>query len=303
MKNWIQYLIYISILFLLIYLKQHRYIDIPRINSYGYLGFSIILLFVGFISTSLTWTAVLRKSKIYIDYKQSISSVGLYIFAKYIPGKVWVILGKSGYVAKKSKISIHSLSTVALNEQFLLLWTGLTIGAFGLFLIKGLNVWGGSVALCWLILTAVIFTNIFHDFTNILLIKLGKTNINIPKLSFLDVVRVIPWFILTWISWCFAFYFFARSIAGYDVPLSIGPGFALGTTLGVMSLFTPGGLGVREGILTVYLLLAGIDTQDAATIAIASRIWFLVGECLIFCLGILLDRLAKNQVPPAEPGV
>ncbi|MFW6047636.1 MAG: hypothetical protein ACOCP4_07630 [Candidatus Woesearchaeota archaeon] len=40
--------------------------------------------------------------------------------------------------------------------------------------------------------------------------------------------------------------------------------------------------------------MAGLELADATTIAVASRLWFLVGEVFIFGVGFMLDGLKKS---------
>ena len=82
-----------------------------------------------------------------------------------------------------------------------------------------------------------------------------------------------------------------NSLTSMDVPLSVGLGFPLAGSLGVMAFIVPGGLGVREGALIAYLSLAGIAVPVATTISIASRLWYLVGEVFIFFVGWMADHI------------
>jgi uncharacterized membrane protein YbhN (UPF0104 family) len=72
------------------------------------------------------------------------------------------------------------------------------------------------------------------------------------------------------------------------LPFPIAFAFGLAGSIGIMAVFAPGGLGVREGILTGFLTLAGVDLPVATTIAVTSRLWFLAGELFIFLLAVVL---------------
>ena len=47
---------------------------------------------------------------------------------------------------------------------------------------------------------------------------------------------------------------------------------------------------MREGILTGFLTIAGLDLPLATTIAVASRLWFMMGEFFIFSLALILEK-------------
>ncbi len=53
--------------------------------------------------------------------------------------------------------------------------------------------------------------------------------------------------------------------------------FVVAWLVGFVSLITPGGLGVREGVL-VALLHPLVDTADAAAMAVVARAWWTVVE-------------------------
>jgi uncharacterized membrane protein YbhN (UPF0104 family) len=91
--------------------------------------------------------------------------------------------------------------------------------------------------------------------------------------------------------WMIAFYFFVLS---FHVEFSIGVIFCwpLGISLGVLSLITPGGIGVREGIVTGFMVLTGMPVETATTIAVISRLWFISGEVFIFVLSFFLNKFS-----------
>jgi uncharacterized membrane protein YbhN (UPF0104 family) len=62
----------------------------------------------------------------------------------------------------------------------------------------------------------------------------------------------------------------------------------------MVSLVVPGGIGVREGAITAYLTLFDIGLADALTVSIASRLWYLVGEVLIFVAGNIVEFLSPH---------
>jgi hypothetical protein len=293
MKKWFKYFIYISLVFLVIALIKADYLVIPKIHSYFYLVLSIIFLFTGFIFNCVSWKKVINKSDLKVNFKNSIASVGLSIFGKYIPGKIWTIIGKAGYISEKYNYSFKKISSLSLNAQFITLWIGLILGEIGLFLLKGLKIWESIILVIWLFLTIIIFTDKTHKFTEKIINKFFNKKIDIPRLKFYNVLKVLPWFLLYWIFWCLSFYFLTKSMTGNNVSLNVGLGFALAGTLGVLAIIVPGGIGVREGILLSYLTLAGLNIQEATTISVVSRLWFLTGEFFIFILAVIIDRINK----------
>lgn len=289
MKKGFNFFIYISIVFFILTLIQIEYLKIPKIYNPTFLFFSFMLLATGFIFNAVSWIKVI-KPKYHIKYNQGLASIGLSIFGKYIPGKVWGILGRAEYLALKTNYPRKDLSSLSFNTQFISLWTGLLFGTIGIIAINAINVYGLSVLLLFFILTLIIYTSLFHNLVEIMLSKIYKKQVEIPKLAFIKVLKISPWFLLTWGFWCISFFLFAASLISYEISFNIAWGFALAASLGILTVIAPGGIGVREGLLTGYLTLTGMNFHDATTIAITSRMWFLVGEIFIFLVGYILDK-------------
>jgi len=294
-KSFFKWFIYISILFLIIILIKANYLKKPNIYSHFYIFCSFIFLFLGFISDGISWRQILKEAKYEITIQNGIISLGLSIFGKYIPGKIWLILGRAEYISANYNLPRKDISSLSLNAQFISLWTGLILGAIGVITINELGVYGISMLGLLTILTLIIFTSLLHQLAEKILKKIFRRNINIPRIKFKKVFKVLPWFMLNWIFWCISFYFLANSLVEKETTFNVAWGFGMAGSLGVLAVISPGGIGVREGLLTGYLTLAGLNIQDATTIAVISRLWFLIGEVFIFTVAFILDRMHRKQ--------
>jgi glycosyltransferase 2 family protein len=296
MKKWFKYFVYISLLFLIIALIQADYLNIPKIYNHINLFLSIILVCLGFLMDAFAWQRTLKTYGYKtINFQHSISSMGLSIFGKYIPGKIWLIMGRSAYLAKIYNINEKDTTSISLNAQFIGLWVGLLIGVVGFIFIGTKLLWAELTLLLWVVLSLILFSRVFHNLTTFLIGKIFKKNIDIPSLSVKKVFEVMPWYILNWILWCAGFYFLAQSLSPTFVNPFSGFLFALAGTLGLLAFFAPGGLGIREGIIVTMLIMAGLNEELAISISVASRLWFLIGEVFIFVLALILKSLNKTK--------
>ena len=208
-----------------------------------------------------------------------------------------MVLGRSGYVSAVRGYPLGQLSMISVTSQFITLWVGLVLGTIGVIVFNGLNLWGTLITGLLIFLSLTIFSTVFHKLIILMTKKILKKNLDIPILGFGQTLKLLPWFSIPWLSWAVGFYFLVSSLVpGYINPF-IGLAFPLAGTLGILAIIAPGGIGVREGLLAGYLNLAGMDIQQAAVIAITSRLWFLVGEVAIFSTGIIIDRLRKKNSP------
>jgi len=295
MKSWYRYLVCLSLVFLAIALYKADYLKLPQISSYSVLIISFIFLFGGFISDAISWKQILKHSNYHVDLGECLAGVGLSIFGKYVPGKIWTIVGRAAYVAEKNHYPLSKLSAISLNAQFIALWLGLIFGAIGLFLFGGLYLWGWLILFLWLGLTIVIFSKLAHGSAERVIKIALRKDIQIPRLTIKSTLSVMPWFVVLWVFWSIGFYMLVTSLTAMDVAWSVGLAFPLAATLGVIAFIAPGGLGVREGVMVGYLTLAGLPIAEAVTIAGASRLWFLVGEAFIFTMGWLADKRSHSS--------
>ncbi len=290
MKNWFRYIFYASLIFLVAALIRADYLVIPQIYHPGKLVLSLLLLFMGFILNATSWAKVLKQGGMQVSVSDGITSAGLSVFAKYIPGKIWVIMGRAEFISKRYGISRKDLGSLSFDAQFVALWAALLLGTIGMISVNSVDLYGLSVLLLFIFLSLVIFTSLFHRFIEMAFFRITKKEITFPRLSFRKTLKIIGWYLLNWGLWCVSFFFLATSLAETELPFNIAFAFGLAGSIGILAIFAPGGLGVREVILTGFLTMAGLDLPLATTIAITSRLWFLMGELFIFSAALILEK-------------
>jgi uncharacterized membrane protein YbhN (UPF0104 family) len=216
--------------------------------------------------------------------------MGLSVFGKYVPGKFWLILGRAAFIAERRRAPIGEVSTASLNDQFIGLWGGLLLGTIGLLWVGGIRLYGWLTLFAWLGMTLLVFSPLVHRLAEVLLSTLLRRTIKIPVLDLKSTMQVLPWVLGYWAAFAVGFYLMVRALSPPPIPLSVGLGFPLAGSLGVLAVMAPGGLGVREGIVVGYLTLAGIPLPQALTVSVASRLWFLLGEVTFFVSGVVANR-------------
>lgn len=295
MKKWFKYFVYLSIIFLIIGLVKADYLVIPKIENFTFLILSIICVFTGFFFDSFAWYKTLKAGGYnQVKLQDCIAGMGLSIFGKYIPGKIWLIVGRSAYIAKRYDLPEKDTTAFSLNAQFISLWVGLLIGSIGIFFTGTQKLIPELTLALWIVLTLILFSRIFHNLITTIVKKIFRRNFVIPSLSFKKIIKVIPWFFGNWLLWCLGFYFLTQSMCIEPIIVFIGFIFALAGTMGVLAVIVPGGIGVREGILATMLILAGIDEKLAVSISVASRLWFLSGEFFLFIIGVFANIKIKK---------
>lgn len=295
MKKYFNYFIYLSVIFLIITLIRSDYLVIPEINSIFILLCAIIVLFIGFLFEALAWQKTLYVYGLKSSFKASIASVGLSVFGKYIPGKIWVIVGRSAFIAKKYGHDESETAYISFTTQIISLWVGFLFGILGLILMKDISLAGILATSLWLVLSLILFVKKIQSIIIVIIGKIIRKQLNIPLLKISLVIKVLPYFIIRWVIFSFSFYLLVQALTLQDVSWIIGLGYPLAGTLAMAAFIIPGGIGVREAIITGLLISTGLSSQLAVTVGAASRLWYLCGEVFIFLLGYTISKFIKKS--------
>ena len=128
--------------------------------------------------------------------------------------------------------------------------------------------------------------------------RLRGRPVTLPLLSIPDALSLVPWLVAAWLCFAAGFVLFAGSLVAEPVPWLVGLAFPLAACVGMLAIFLPGGLGAREAVIVSALVLAGLTLRDATAVAVAARLWFIVGEVASFVAGLVAHRM----VPDVRPG-
>lgn len=228
-----------------------------------------------------------------INFSDAISSFGLSVFTKYLPGKVLTIIGKAEYIKQKYNYQLKLLISRSLISQIIAMWSGLIFGAFSLIWNDNFHKWIIYLVLPFIVFSLIIFTTFFHSYIRKTIRFLFKRDFDIPQLDFISTIKILPVFFIYWALISLAFYLLLSSLLNTSINISLPFIFPLANVLGIVFLIAPGGIGIREGVLAILLHTSGMDLALATSISIFTRLWFLMGESFIFLLSIVLEIYNK----------
>lgn len=294
--NWFKLIFYLSLIFLIIKLYQGNYLVIPDVISISYLVLSLLFLFIGMLTTANNWKDILNHvHKIDITYRDAIISNGLTVFAKYIPGKILVIVGRSLYISEKYTIDKGKCTYASIQTQLFTLLVGFIFGSIILYYIENTTYYVIGVLSMILILSALLFSyqfwKVFHKFLE----KIFKRDFELTVIPSNLISRISISFIVNWLLWSLAFYFFVSALSLESVNVILGFTFPFAATFAIIAFFAPGGLGVREGLISMSLILCGLNEVSALSIAVSSRLWFLIGEVFLFFIALYLKSYESKK--------
>ncbi|MFC2129477.1 lysylphosphatidylglycerol synthase domain-containing protein [Bacteroidota bacterium] len=290
MKKLFNILIFVSFIFLFIYLIRQDLI-IAEIPDLTWLIISVFFVFAGFYVSTISWQVALESHGKKISHRDAIVSHGQAIFAKYIPGKIWVILGRAGYISN-GKEEMKNSSFVSMKEQLIYIWAGLVISAIPTFIYYKFQWISFLLIGIIILLSLMLFSAPFHRWGLGLFKRIFKKELELPVISFKKSFPIILSTSGIWLFWTVGFFIFMLAFSEDIMPV-MAFAFPLSVSFGVLAIILPGGLGVREGIIVGYLTLAGLDVETATTISFMNRLWFIAGEVFIFLLSLLL-RVGKK---------
>jgi uncharacterized membrane protein YbhN (UPF0104 family) len=245
--------------------------------KYGLLAVSFGLVFLNYLFFIQIWRSLLQKLSSKLPFKKAFQIWFYSNLGKYVPGKIWSVMGMV-YMCEKEGIPKAATLSSAILNQLLNIIGGLIL----VLILSGTKFLSGMSKLYYLPLILVfvisLYPRVMEKILNWGLKKLKKEPVKV-NLSFKENLFFTLLFMLAWGVYGVAFNIFIMSLT--DSPLSNWPFltsiFAFSYIIGFLSIFVPGGLGVREGIL-VYYLSSYFPLPVATLIALLSRLWMTAVE-------------------------
>lgn len=229
-----------------------------------------------------------------------LGSAATWLFAnlgKYIPGKVFMLAGRVEFcrrIGVRRSISF----TAMLYEHILHLIVTFPFMVWAMIQGFQLDTKWGLVAIILIMLICFIiffFPHLLLINLNVLLKKLNRELLEFsPKFSQLFIVAGI--YSAAWIAYGFSGVMLGKglNLIGPTPSLIVIIAFVASWMIGFLSMLTPGGIGVREGVM-VLLLAPYISTPQAIVLAIIARLTWTCVELLGILLGFCM--LKRHEAP------
>jgi len=234
-----------------------------------------------------------------VPLKTAMASHGLAIFAKYIPGKAWTVLGRAAYISAQGFPMLNS-SLISIKAQIMVIWTGFILGLIPYVILQGFTRLSVISIIFTIAATLFLMIKKIQNFILILLSKLIKKKIEMPVINFKQLYKIAIYYFVYWFFLMIGFFLLVLSLYS-DASIIVAFVFPMAVVLGVLAIILPGGLGVREGIMIGYLGLVSIPIKVATSISVLARLWFIIGEIFIFCVAFIMNR--KKRVYTNTRGI
>ena len=286
-RTTLNYLLIGGIVFAALYLMKldvsisiHEFSIVPAVLS-------LLILALVFVLRGYIWYRSLMHFGIKVKTGKAITSQLIALPTKYIPGKIWGMVGRADTISKLG-YSLGYCSFISVFLQVVYIITGLFVGLFGVLLFDfSFLPPSATLGLLFILLFAHLALMRGFQIPGFMdnRIKAEKAR-QLLKGRIPPTADIILLSLLNWLMLGYAFSIFVQAI-GFDAglyPLLLQP---LANNIGILSFFAPAGIGVREGVMFGYLKLAGISSADAITVAVSTRVWFFAVEMFMFIGGLV----------------
>jgi hypothetical protein len=270
--------------------------------NYLYLFLSLVVLLLAWAVTVWSLQRLFAAFNHHIPYSDIYVIYFRSIMGKYIPGKLWQIAGSTYLAARKGIPEGISVTCFLLGQAYSIL-SGLalvgSIIAFGVLegskdLMSTLK-WTLIPAVA-LILVFALRPNLIEKPLNLVLRSFNKKSVRI-NLRLGKAIEIFLLFGGCWFVFGFGFWLFSTSFITPDFNLYIDltAVHTAAMVIGFLSVFAPGGLGVREGILVLFLSSFNeFPTPLPSAMALSFRLMVTISELISIGLTWVTERKSKG---------
>lgn len=262
---------------------------------------SFFLGLISFVIYSIAWYVLIQSENSSIRFVESNYMLAKGNLGKYIPGRVWQFVGRL-YFFSNMGFPRGKIVMIAILEQYLLLVSAFVIFVTCFLASPGLFEAFHTPNLRYILTVGLIVGLVSLHPKNILfwtrlLAKFTHKPFFEVSLPFRRLLTVISLYLIYWMITGLSLLFLARG--GVSIPsnfiLYIAGVNAIAYVVGYLSLVTPNGLGIREGILS-YLLETVLFKGFGAMLSIASRLMLIACEIGYYFIAFVLYRFRERQI-------
>ena len=241
-----------------------------------------------------TWRMILRSLGGPLPYRRAAPIWFLSNIIRYIPGNIWQFLGMAELAAEEGVPRMATFTSIVLH-QMISTAAGIVLASL-YFAFAGAEAWFAWLRPFLLLTPLGLFLlqpRILERFLNWTMAKLHRPALRVT-LTWGQVWVLLLRYLLVWLAMGLSFAALVRALTPY--PLDVVPylvaSWAAAYVIGYLSLLTPSGLGVREGILA--LLLTEVFAAPLPTvIAIVARLWMVLAELIGAGVALVFWRKRK----------
>jgi uncharacterized membrane protein YbhN (UPF0104 family) len=209
---------------------------------------------------------------------------------RYLPGKVWSIAGLA-VLAQRAGVSGWAATGSAVAMQALAVGTGASVVAIAapqaVSPLQLLAAAAMAVGVVWVLVSGDLSSR---------LVRTIRPGAELQPLSLRAAMSAGAATLVGWLAYGVAFWLLARGLlpeADLSLRAAVGV-FAAGYIIGLLAIFAPGGLGVRE-LVFVAILAPRVGSGGAVALAVGSRLLLTLTEVVAALVALLLGGREKGE--------
>lgn len=291
----------IIVYFLFLQVARHweQIRDYPWDIRWGWLALSVATGLVTFLIMSANWQRLIAGFGHHIPLRKCWRIFYLADLGRYIPGKVWALLGvlylarKEGVEPEQATASFVMVQLFSIPVSFLIFAIAFQVDPRILIeqvaLLGDYSAWLFTLAMLAITAALVLWPRQMLAVANWGLARIGRPSITFGLDKSVALQLLLRYF-LGWFCYGIAFYFFVRAVAGpTDLNLIAAAGiYNAAYQVGYLSFFAPGGFGPRE--LVMGLMLTPFLGPIGPAVAVVARLWAIVLETTAALLALGVRR-------------
>ena len=257
------------------------------INIY-YLIISLSSYLLSYLLETYIWKVCINKhlGRPELNFLKSIAVVNASGLFKYLPGRIWTYTAQLFWLKKyniSKPIILYVNLICILGSVIVSLYLGLVYLALYTNLMSKTAIILSSVVLMLSNIAYIAWNSAFMNKLIKLTNRLLKKEIE-PLTESKSLILFIQFvYMCSWALMGFGGYFLAKGI-GLDIEFTsifaLLASMSLSWLIGYFAIITPGGLGVREGVM-LLMLNNIVNVQTALIFPLLSRLMYLVAEALL----------------------
>lgn len=292
LKIILRYLPFVALIYLSLYLSDLQINLLLWPQNWAISGFSFTILTLVLFSRAIIWHRLLHRFGVMVPLKVAIQSYFRSVLAKFIPGKVWPLISRAEIIGRHG-YSVKFIMFIGLVNQISGILSGLLVGMIGILyfdlmpdsldlLLPVVLITGSATVMTAARRTMPIPRWVLNRFITADI--QDRSTIKIPMIADIVGLQIINWGLMG-LAYALLIDSLGQSVGW--MPVLLQP---LANISGILALVVPSGLGVREGVMVGYLMLASVSFTAATAIALTCRVWSLASELIVSIWGWLLVR-------------
>lgn len=238
------------------------------------------------------WRAILTGAGESLRYGSAARIWTVSNLGKYVPGKVWQ-MSAMALMAREQGVSGVAAAGSSVLSQLVTLVTGLAVTVMtgaGVLPDRRAAVFAAVVSLL-----ALAVMPVGLPIGERLLRRATGRDVTFPRLAPRAFVIAVIGSSLGWLLLGTGFHLLGRGLGVIDLSLPASIAAFVGSYLaGFLALFSPGGVGVREGAMQGMLRGLGVPEGEALVLVVASRLWLTVLEILPALLFLAAGAMRRS---------